>query len=139
MTSSIKLWDMKVKLSHIEKIRRDNAALKAEVQNLLGWDDYKYASFQMDMGMEYLRQAFGDATLVDAIPSHKAFWSWWRMHWVKRDREFLEVSGLLFKGEMEEYYRDLHQPGSIVFFPHSGILEATYSEMMHGLIKEAVR
>lgn len=127
------------KLTHIEKIRRDNAALKMQVQNLLGWDDMQYSSFQMDMGMEYLRQVFGDAPMVDAIPSHREFWSWWRMHWGKRDREFLEVSDMLFNDELEAYYRDLHCPGTIVFFPHSGILEATYSEMMHGLIKEAVR
>ena len=125
--------------SHIERIRRQHAQLKIQVQNLLGWNDSQYAAFQEEQGLHYLRRQFGGAALINEVPKHKEFWSWWRLHWVRRDSEFLDMSGMLFPHEYEQYYRDLHRPGSVQFRPHAAILENTYKKMIHNLVKQAVK
>jgi hypothetical protein len=131
---------MENKVTHIETIRRAHAAVKLQVLNLLGWDDLRYGLFQEEQGKAYLKAIFGEGIpLVDDLPNHRAFWMWWVNHWTKRDQEFLEMSGLLFAHELEEYYRELHTPDSLVFFPHSIILEATYEAMVHKLIKEVTQ
>ena len=128
------------KVTHIEKTRQQNAVTKLEVQNLLGWDDLRYAEYQEEMGREYIRQLFGEGTaMVDDIPNHREFWAWWKLHWAKRDREFVELAGMLFLHERESYYTDLHNPAGVAFRPHAPILMATYEAMMHRLVKEAVR
>jgi hypothetical protein len=127
------------KVTHIERVRQENAAVKTQVLNLLGWDDLAFAEFQEAAGLEYLRSQFGGITLALDMPHHKAFWAWWLLHWVKRDREFLEMSGLLFRHELEGYYRELHDPHSMPFQPHSVILEESYNLMIHRLVKEVVK
>lgn len=127
------------KISHIERIRRENAAVKTQVLNLLGWDELAFAEFQEAAGLEYLKIQFGSIQIAADLPSHKAFWSWWLMHWKRRDQEFLEMSGLLFRDELEDYYRELHNPNGVPFHPHSVIMEETYSAMMHHLVKEVTR
>lgn len=141
-----------MKTTHIEKVRVELATVKMQAQNVLGWDDLQYGQFQEEMGRKYLEH-FGSVTstlrepqctapvddpFLEEITRSKTFWSWWRLHWLERDREFIEISCLLRTGEMEPYYRDLHQPGSVAFRPHSKILEDTYTQMMHKLVKEAV-
>lgn len=129
-----------MKLSYIEKVRQENASIQMQVMNLLGWDELRYASYQEEMGRLYLRSMFGQGTpLVDDIPNHREFWSWWKLHWIRRDREFLEMSSMLFKHEQEHYYNDLHHPDGMHFTPHAILMEATYEKMIHKLIKEAVR
>lgn len=130
---------MKTKPTHIERVRQENAAVKTQVLNLLGWDELAFAEFQEAAGLDYLRSQFGDITLAMDLPHHKAFWAWWLLHWLRRDREFLEMSGLLFRHELESYYRELHDPYSVPFQPHSVILEESYGKMIHGLIKEVTR
>ena len=131
---------MKDKPTHIEQVRRENAAIKMQVQNLLKWDDLRYALFQESQGKAYLQSVFGAGVpLVDDLPNHRAFWSWWVNHWNKRDREFLEMSGLLFPHELEAYYQELHTPNSVAFYPHSAVLEDTYEAMVHKLVKEVVK
>jgi hypothetical protein len=130
---------MKAKTSHIERVRQENASIKTQVLNLLGWSELAFAEFQEAAGFAYLKAQFGDIQLAADLPSHKAFWSWWLMHWVRRDREFLELSGLLFRHELEGYYREIHDPLSVPFRPHAAVMEDTYSDMMHRLIKEVTR
>lgn len=131
---------MKDKPTHIEKIRRENAVTKMQVQNLLKWDDLRYGLFQEEQGKAYLQSIFGQGIpLVDDLPNHRTFWSWWVNHWNKRDREFLEMSGLLFPHELETYYQELNTPNSVTFYPHSAILEETYEAMVHKLVKEVVK
>jgi len=128
-----------MKTIHIQRIRQENASIKTQVLNLLGWDEMAFTEFQQNAGFEYLQEMFGDLELAADLPYHKAFWSWWLMHWTKRDREFLELSGLLFQNELESFYRDLHNPISIPFQPHGIIMEETYSSMMHKLVKEVTK
>lgn len=130
---------MAKKVSNIESFRQEKERLRVQVMNLLGWNDLQYGEFQEACGISYLRHFYGNIPLINELPSHKAFWSWWVVHWTARDREFVEMSGLLFRSELEDYYRQMHNPESMQFRPHAAILEDTWRTMIHGLVKEAVR
>lgn len=126
------------------------AIQKMEVSNLLGWTDMQYAEFQEEMGIEYIKteltpktlpQAQGDTSpsLAMELVKFKEFWSWWRLQWMRRDEEFLEMSTSLFPTEYEEYYRELHQPDSMLFRPHTDVMRSTYNQMVHRLVKNTLR
>ena len=137
-------------MRQIDKIRSEMAIQKMEVSNLLGWTDMQYAEFQEEMGIEYIKteltpktlpQAQGDTSpsLAMELVKFKEFWSWWRLQWMRRDEEFLEMSTSLFPTEYEEYYRELHQPDSMLFRPHTDVMRSTYNQMVHRLVKNTLR
>jgi hypothetical protein len=131
---------MSNQLSHIERQRQDQALVQTRIMNLIGWSDLQFAEYQESQGLAFLKCWLGaDVPLVDDLPNHRAFWSWWRCYWTRRDREFLELSSLLFSHELESYYRETHEPGSLEFYPQAAIMEETYEAMIHQVIKEAVR
>ncbi|WP_143960260.1 hypothetical protein [Litoribacter populi] len=128
------------KITHIEKVRRENATVKMQVQNALNWDDMQYAQYQEEMGYQYLKAEYGeDLPIVREVVYHKEFWSWWKMHWLKRDRLFLEVAYSMGLDDRLQTYTALHDANDVGFRPHSVILERTYSTMMHRIIKEVMR
>jgi hypothetical protein len=128
-----------MKVTQIEQVRQANASVKLQVLNLLGWDELQYGEFQESSGLAYLKHWFGEIPLINDLPNHRVFWNWWVIHWVERDREFLEMSGLLFRHELASYYKELHDPVSIPFRPHSAVMADTWHSMIHRLIKEAVK
>ena len=127
------------KITHIERVRQSNATLQMEVQNILGWDDMQYAEFQQIKGIEYLAHAFGNMPLVDKIPEQKEYWSWWRLHWARRDCVFMSMLNMLFPNEYETYYLEMHTASSMIFKPHGIILKRTYHSMIHNLVKQSTR
>jgi hypothetical protein len=132
--------DTGMKKGHIESVRQDHAAVRVQVMHVLGWDELRYASLQEQKGREWVAYHMGvDSYMADEVVKHRTFWSWWRLHWVRRDREFLDMSGLLFRHELEGYYVDLHTVDSLTFYPHAQVMQQAYSDMMHRLIKRAVR
>lgn len=145
-------------MRQIDKIRSEMAIQKMEVSNLLGWTDMQYAEFQEEMGIEYIKTELtpknppvsplgrGESHRNEEVPSlamelvkFKEFWSWWRLQWMRRDEEFLEMSTSLFPTEYEEYYRELHQPDSMLFRPHTDVMRSTYNQMVHRLVKNTLR
>lgn len=127
-------------LTHIERVRRQSYYLKMEVQNLLGWDDLQYGSFQEQMGYEYLKAEFPEGTvLVAELPYHKEFWTWWKMQWMERDELFLSQAYSMDRAMLQEYYRQFHSPMDESFKPHRIVLENAYSGMIDRLIKEALQ
>jgi len=129
---------MKV-ITHIETIRMRNTSVVKEVKGLLKWSDLTFAGFQMKMGEEYVKHQFGDDELASQIPNYKEFWSWWKLHWVKRDLDFLDIANMLFENELEEHYRKMHDPYSILFKPHHHLLENTYCAMLHEITKNLLK
>lgn len=128
-----------MKQTHIETVRQRNAAVRMQVLNLLGWDDMRYAQFQEQMGLAWVEAKLTDTYIASEIVKHREFWSWWRMHWVRRDMEFVDMASYLFPSEIEEYYLSLHKVEEMMFFPHARVMNDTYEHMIHRLIKEAVK
>jgi hypothetical protein len=124
---------------HIEKVSRQSALLRVQVQHLLGWDDLAYSSFQQQMGLDYLAHHYGDSPLVDRIPEHREFWSWWMIHWTRREFEFIELSTMLFAHELEPYYIDIHDPEQMAYRMHGVVLDQTYERMISHLVDNATK
>jgi len=124
------------KPSYIESIRLRHAALKMEAQQVLNWDDYQFASYQEAQGYAYLRENFPDDPFAQELAKSKAFWSWWKMAWMRRDAEFLEIAGLLKQCELEEWYKNFHEPNGVGMRPHREIMESTYAQMVKRAIQE---
>lgn len=128
--------------NQLDMVRSEMARLRMQVSNLLGWTDLEYASFQEAMGLLFLRSSFGGSGLAgelgDELAKHKEFWSWWRIHWMRRDREFLELSGSLFPSEYANYYRELHDATTVVFKPHGDVLMHTYRLLLAGIMDKEV-
>lgn len=127
------------KLSHIESIRRRNASFEQKVEQLLGWTTEQYTEFLYEQGMEYLELHYPKDSVAISMAEYKEFWSWWRMHWIRRDKVFIEMTDLLFPHELEAYYKDLHDPKAMQFRIHSKALENTYEEMVDNLLKSLLK
>lgn len=129
-----------MKKTYIESIRERNAAIRMQVLNVLGWDDMQYAQLQEESGRHWIAKRLGnDVYMAEEITRHKEFWSWWRMHWTKRDQEFLEMASMLFADEVQAYYREIHSVETMGYYPHAALMDAAYTDMVHKLVKEAVR
>ena len=105
------------------------------VQALLGWSDERYTEFQYYMAIEWIIQEFGaDCPLINRVLEERMFWSWWRLHWVKRDQEFVEMFDMLRPDEYDTYYEMQHEPASVYFKPHSVIMHATYEKLITKIV-----
>lgn len=124
------------KPTHTSRVRQQITSAQKQVQEALGWSLAQYATYQHDMGLRYLREVFDtDVPMIDHIPHHREYWSWWRVHWMRTDKEFLETLPLLHQGEREEYYRLLHSITGFDRQPTSDVMERSYMRMMHQLVK----
>lgn len=127
---------MKTRKTHVQKTREQLSMVALQVQNILRWDALKYASYQEEQGIAYLNHEFGELGWPKDLVNYKAFWSWWRMHWLRRDREFLDMQNYFRSTEeAQDYYQDLHHPSGINFRPHKAQMESTYKLQIHRLIK----
>lgn len=128
-----------MKSTQADIVRSKMAEKQMIVLNLLGWTDIQFARFQENAGIMYLKEEFDISNdLVQELTKHKEFWSWWRLQWMRRDTEFIEMSSILFPQEYEDYYRSLHKPSSVVFRPHRDLIRHTYLQMVHDLVKGQV-
>lgn len=113
--------------SHIETIRNRHASIKIQVQNHIDWNDYRYGEFQELAGLEFLKLTYGDSALSDAMKSMREFWAWWRMAWIEVDKEFLDLSSMLFRAELETYYKELHAAHKVTLRPHRVIINKCFN------------
>jgi len=117
-------------------VRSQLAEQQLIVKNLLRWTDLEFATFQQEVGIDYLKNEFAIADeLVHELTKYKAFWSWWRLQWMRRDKEFVEMSSILFPNEYDGYYRKLHDPSSVLFKPLRTIIRQTYLQLVDQIVK----
>lgn len=128
-------------MTHIEQTRVQHASVRQQVQTLLGWTDLQYAEYQEAQGRAYITHELAEASseFVEEILRSKIYWSWWRIHWVERDREFLDMASMLWPHEAADYYRDLHTVDAVGFRPHQSVLAHSYMRMAHRLVKQATK
>lgn len=114
--------------------------LQRKVQSLLGWDQQEYADFIYKGGLAYLERYIPAYPLVVAqISKSLVFWNWWKMHWEKRELQFMEqVYGLEEnRDEMLEIYNDLHDARSLAaaVYLNGQVLQESYAEMIGTITK----
>lgn len=123
-------------LTHIKKVQLQNQTVKQRVQTALGCDSLKYAEFQEEMGLVYLKQEFkNDETSIALMAGNKIFWSWWINHWVKRDMAFLADMNGLNERWCRKIYFARNNPKSAYFSIYQNQLKKSYAAMIGSLIK----
>lgn len=104
-------------------IRKEMDTTKTKVCQKLNWTDMEYGQFQEATGTSYLQmECVACTSQAINVAKNKSFWSWWRVQWMKRDKEFLEYTDMLFPDEFEEFYKKSHHISSIHFTPHTRLI-----------------
>ena len=116
------------RLAHTEMVRNELAEVKLSVQNSLGWNDAQYSQFQMSQGLAWLKHTYDrdQLQILNGLSTRKPFWSWWRMHWLARDKEYLNMSSMLFPHEKEAYYRELQDFRTLTYTPHRSVINLLF-------------
>ena len=125
-------------MTNAATVRQENQSVKQRIQQLLGWDDLKYAEYQQAMGYQYLETELGvDAQLMHALVKEKIYWSWWINHWIKRDIVFLEQFEAYRAFHLtDELYRIRHNPKTVQFKPQNTVMRHSYAKMIGQLIDQ---
>lgn len=115
--------------SHIQKVRDNRESVQKQVQQILGWTDLEYAELQESFGLDYLKINYGILSKVShKLPASKVFWSWWRLHWMRKDVEFLDMIHLVFSNEYVAYYREIHEPANLSYYLNGSVISGVIKE-----------
>ena len=127
-------------VTHIQKLRNEERAQMLEVLQELGWSEEHYGNFKLDMGIAYLENYLdGDRYMIDAFKASRAFWNWWRLQWISRERDYLDSREGLGRAYECEVYCEVHSPAFLLndLEPSGAVMEDAYAVMVGEVIKEA--
>lgn len=111
--------------THTNKVRLEAAQHRSEIINILGWNEAIYDAFVYEQGLRFMEiHAMIIAPLDERLITQRAYWAWWRMHWLRIDREFMEMVPILFAHEYESYYRSQHAAEDLRYYPPSSVLKS---------------
>jgi hypothetical protein len=127
-------------VSNAKRVSQEADDCKKEVCRLLVWTELEYCNFQYECGLRYLAVYLnGDQWGVDLIHRCRAFWSWWKSHWVTRDQEFIAHAHFpCVRENLNPLYLSQHEPDALAkaIYPNGFVLQDTYAEMMVKLIDQ---
>lgn len=120
--------------------------LQRDVMKLLGWNEQQYATFIYDSGIAYLSYYIPDYPhVVSQITRSEIFWNWWKFHWEKRDKEFMDVCDTTpceegSGNDLADIYQGLHDARTLAagIYLNGQVLEESYANMIGCLTKEQV-
>ncbi|MNS11898.1 hypothetical protein D3C72_434490 [compost metagenome] len=110
---------------------------KRHIVELLQWDDYKYAAFQYEFGLLWLKLEVKDPFVIDQFERSRIFWNWWKVEWHKRDVEMLNSRFAIQKFKMStrlQIYHDLHDPHHLIA---EGYLDDSYAQIINLITHES--
>ena len=132
-------------ISNVKRVSQEADDCKSKVCRLLGWTELEYCNFQYECGLLYLSIYLkNDQWGVDLIHRCRTFWSWWKNHWVIRDKEFFvymadpEIDGYFCPAMCIHFYKLLHDAQDLAqdIYPNGAVLQNTYAEMMGQIIDQ---
>jgi hypothetical protein len=116
-------------------------ALKMAVMNNLDWTEFEYAEFQYIQGLEYLDAYLkGIIGPLETLLKSRIFWNWWKNHWSQREASFIITHDLRLD-QRRDIYKRMHDGRMLAteFHPHREILEESYADMFHTIVKQEVK
>ena len=140
---------MAKKVSYRSERQVRAAHIKQRVCGLLGCTEGEYADYQYVEGRKWLQSYISRyPAQVDEIIASKAYWAWWRNHWMLREEVWLQQQGAAPVRRASENlqwddmdltldrwrtYHDLHDYRNLLptaFGLNSEVLELTYCDML---------
>lgn len=128
-----------------EQLQLKALILKDEVSHLLQWNDFEYANFQQNCGLNYLTYITkGHCDAIDELAKNKLFWNWWMMHWTARDESYIESCIELQRLSLSkrlEVYINVHNARHLAheIYPDGKLLAEAYKIMIGEVIKNEVK
>jgi hypothetical protein len=128
--------------------RKERASeLRAFICALLKCTNEQYAELVYNEGLKYLKHYLpDDPEGREMLNRSRVFWNWWKNHFANRDEEFkgmVEAHPLL-PTHREEIMRQLYlnyndgRQLALNLHPQSVVLEESYSDMIHKLLRKEV-
>jgi hypothetical protein len=109
--------------------------IQLQIERLLDWTADRYEKFVWECGNVYLYHyiKFEADTVISQIKRSETFWNWWKLHWEKRDRAFLDaIHGPMKSDIARQSYHILHDPAILAaeLFPNGEVLGESYAAMI---------
>lgn len=112
----------------------DNNVIR-EVLQLIGWTKEQHNQHIYECADAYLGGFIPSYPQIQTqIMKTPVFWNWWRLHWEKRDMQFIEQCYGWDEGRESrvEVYKELHDPRTLAaaIYLNGQVLEESYAEMI---------
>ena len=129
-------------MTQVQIVKTKHVSLSSEARELLHINELEYGQFIMDMGLKYLRVNMGlSEECIALLITDKIFWNWWKVQWYIREANFIEKVKVrnMPLNERVHIHSIVHSPGFLNNYPHRGVMEDTYAEMMGKMIDSNVQ
>ena len=128
------------RITHIEAQKAKATNLKVEVCKLLGCTEEQYCQYQEKEGRMFLQSYISKSPSdIDEILATRAYWAWWRNHWMQRDECFIAMEPESLSGlSRKNLYNSLNDYRCLLndIHPNKQVLEMSYSDMMDKVLRE---
>lgn len=108
-----------------------------QVCSILQMSQQQYANYQYKAGCNYLQHYIpNDPQGIDMLIESKLFWNWFKLHWSKRDAEFIQAANGLSQAEAVALFDDIHNPSILAagIRPNSVVLGESYARLIGQII-----
>ena len=128
-------------MSNVALLKEQYQENKEKIMELLQWTEMQYMDFQIDMGLEYMRNVLGmDDWSADYMMRSRKFWNWWRNLWNVHDANVFLMAYEQIEPERWEWeYKNSHCASFLDKHPSRVIMEDTYALMIESVNKDITR
>lgn len=126
-------------MNHIVNMRKQYAANRERILQILGWDILEYTTLQYETGLQYLQNYLQmDEATARTFESNRRWWDWWVNQWNLRDAQiFLPAADAYRQNKARTMYKRVHSIAYLDgFYPHAAIMEQSYNDMTRKLYAE---
>lgn len=97
-----------MKTTHISKVRQRTETSKAQIEALIGLDDFQYKKLIFDAGIHFIEKLLpNQKPITDPILYDRNFWLWFRMEFGTWNNEIIALIidfGQANEEEIQEYW-----------------------------------
>lgn len=118
-------------MNHIEQQRQLFAKNRDIIQQLIGWDDLTYTTFQYESGLIYLEETMLLHEYEQKmLSSDEMFWKWWVNQWNIVDSIMLPVCQRRCHPLSLKEYINRHSLAMTSVYPDHELIEESYAKMI---------
>jgi hypothetical protein len=125
--------------THTQQIKDEMQAVKLLVLAVLGWNPVDLLRFQRRMGTQYLQCYIpNDPAGIDMLVATDIFWNWWKLEWLIRDKQFLQLTQDCTPQSALSIYVNMHCPDVLIkdVYPSAEVMHRGYNKMIQELIDD---
>ncbi len=113
---------------------------------VLGITEQEYETMLFDTAFAYVHKLYGNDKMAQEFTKYHLFWQWWVNQWNIRSTQFIISHGLTkeyratpsYLRYLQGEYEHLHSLENLSVRPNRHVMEETYHNAIHALIKQEV-